>query len=90
MKIGILILTCMVCFNASAAETDKPKEQLPQKQEQVKKDAPKKTATKKQPGTMEKAGGTLKSGWNKFTHDIKQGAKKPACTDAQRSMNQCK
>jgi hypothetical protein len=31
-----------------------------------------------------------KSGWEKFKQSIKQGTKKPACTEAQRSLHQCK
>jgi hypothetical protein len=31
-----------------------------------------------------------KSGWKKFTESIKQGRAVPACSDAQRSTNQCK
>jgi hypothetical protein len=30
-----------------------------------------------------------KSAWKKFTESIKQGRAVPACSDAQRSMNQC-
>jgi hypothetical protein len=31
-----------------------------------------------------------KSVWKKFTESIKQGRVVPACSDAQRSLNQCK
>ena len=44
---------------------------------------------KKSPGTMEKAGDSVKSGWNRFTKSVKQGAKKPVCTPEQKSLKQC-
>jgi hypothetical protein len=96
MKKSILILACLACSsvwavdtakNTGSTETNKSTAQ----QEPAKKEVPsKKPASKKQAGKMEKAGNSVKSGWNKFTHDVKQGAEKPACTPAQRSMNQCK
>lgn len=44
---------------------------------------------KKSPGATEKAGNSVKSGWNSFTKSVKQGAKKPACTPEQKSLKQC-
>ncbi len=44
---------------------------------------------KKAPGTMEKAGHSVKSGWDSFTKSVKQGAKKPVCTAEQKSLKQC-
>lgn len=49
-----------------------------------------KQAAKKEPGVMEKTGQQAKSGWHKFTKSVKQGNKKPTCTPAEKSMNQCK
>ncbi len=37
----------------------------------------------------ESSGSSLKNGWNRFTHDVKQGRKKPACTPEQKSLKQC-
>jgi class 3 adenylate cyclase len=34
--------------------------------------------------------GSEKSGWKKFTESIKQGTSQASCTDAQRSLKQCK
>jgi hypothetical protein len=44
---------------------------------------------KKSPGTMEKAGDSVKSGWNRFTKSVKQGRAKPACTPEKKSLKQC-
>lgn len=44
---------------------------------------------KKAPGTAQKAGDSVKSGWNKFTRSVKQGRTKPACTPEQKSLKQC-
>lgn len=44
---------------------------------------------KKSDGTMDKAGYSVKSGWNSFTKSVKQGRKKPACTQEQKSLKQC-
>lgn len=96
MKQWILILACLACCNAWAADaaksTDSPAaDKTATKQEPDQKEVPtKKPVSKKKRGKMEKAGDSVKSGWNKLTHDVKQGTKKPACTPAQRSMNQCK
>jgi hypothetical protein len=49
-----------------------------------------KQAVKKEPGVMEKTGQSAKSGWHKFTKSVKQGNKKPPCTQAEKSMNHCK
>jgi LAS superfamily LD-carboxypeptidase LdcB len=96
MKKWILLLACLACCNAWAADaaksTDSPTaDKTAAKQEPEKKEVPsKKPVSKKKSSKMENTGDSVKSGWNKFTHDVKQGAKKPACTAAQRSMNQCK
>jgi hypothetical protein len=50
---------------------------------------PAKSAKKKSPGTMEKTGDSVKTGWHKFTKSVKQGAKKPACTPEKKSLKQC-
>lgn len=96
MKKWIVIVACLACSNVWAVDTAKntggteTNKSIAQ-QESAKKEVPsKKPASKKQASKMEKAGNSVKSGWNKFTHDVKQGVKKPACTPAQRSMNQCK
>ena len=91
MKKWLVIMACLAFNSVWAAEQTKSVESKPadSTQQPVKKEAPKKSASKKQPGTMEKAGSKVKSGWNKLTHDVKQGVKKPACTDAQRSLKQC-
>ena len=44
---------------------------------------------KKSSGSMEKAGDSVKSGWNKFTRSVKQGRTKPDCTPEQKSLKQC-
>lgn len=96
MKQWIVILACLAWSSVWAVGTasnteGKKSDKTTVQQEPAKKEIPsKKPTSKKQAGTMEKAGDSVKSGWNKFTHDVKQGVKKPACTPAQRSMNQCK
>lgn len=105
MKKWILILAWLASSSVWAADAAKGTESAAAdkttiKQEQARKEepkkkearkaAPKKAAAKKPPGKMKKAGSSVKSGWHKLTRSVKQGAKKPACTPAQRSMNQCK
>lgn len=96
MKQWIVILACLAWGSVWAADTAHTTEgkntgKTTTRQEPAPKESrTKKPASKKQASKMQKAGDSVKSGWKKFTHDVKQGTKKPACTPAQRSMNQCK
>jgi class 3 adenylate cyclase len=71
---------------ASTADSEKPAKP------KAKKTAAKKTAEntesaapKQEPAPQQQE----KSGWQKFTESVKQGAEKPACSDAQRMLGQC-
>lgn len=42
------------------------------------------------PPKQEPSGQPEKSGWDRFTESIKKGSEVPSCTDAQRSVHQCR
>ncbi len=86
---SLLILTVLSIPPALAADSQ-PQAAPGKTQPATKEAASKKPAEKqKSPGTMEKAGNSLKSGWNRFTQSVKQGRKQPDCTPEQKSLKQC-
>ena len=88
MMITMLLAACAAWAADTAQKTDvKPASVTASPAESTPKKA---AAEKKKPGTMEKAGSSVKSGWHKFKKSVKQGRKKPACTPEQRSLKQCK
>jgi len=48
------------------------------------------SASHEAPPAEKKDADGKKSGWKKFTESIKQGTSQASCTDAQRSLKQCK
>lgn len=68
--------------SASAAESQKQSAAGAEQKSQAKPE-------KKAPGTAQKAGDSVKSGWNKLTRSVKQGRTKPVCTPEQKSLKQC-
>ncbi len=80
---GMLAVWLLSIGPALAAETQK-------QPAATKESAGSKTAEKKKaPGTMDKAGNSVKSGWNRFTKSFKQGRKQPTCSAEQKSLRQC-
>ncbi len=53
-------------------------------------DPEQKPAPKKEPGTMEKAGNSVKSGYHKTVKTLKKHGHKAPCSQAQKSMAQCR
>lgn len=83
----IFLLGMLVTTASGAAEPA----QKPAEGEATEARPAEKAAPGKEPGTMEKAGSKVKSGYHKTVKTLKKhGRKKPACSPAQKSLNQCK
>jgi len=74
--------------NRKKTESSAPVEPQPHPQSAPAK--PHEPASEPAPAPEQKPSDENKSGWDKFSDSVKQGTSNPNCTDAMRSLNQCK